>query len=235
MYKLSLSYFLFNITIFFSFFKNILNACNYTDINGINILDTDNSTFLGLLTGDTAKQECFSLSNSLVQKELCCYNKKTNKCFSQTQTKTTTEIINGTDIIEVSEGINETNGTGRIRRVEETEENNDSNIECPNEKNTLFNNCGLAGIYEPVSAETCKEISLVQGHCCFVKIKSGEKVCVRTKKLNKEKNTVTDEIKSYIGSYGTTFDIESVECNCNFLQFYSLLLMISVIGQCFLL
>ena len=68
----------------------------------------------------------------------------------------------------------------------------------PQEIKGIFNNCGMAGIYQPVSEEVCQEISLVQGYCCFAELSNNEKACIRTKKLNKDKNTETSEIKSYV-------------------------------------
>ena len=100
---------------------------------------------------------------------------------------------------------------------------------CPVETQ-IFNNCGMAGIYQPLTKEICTEISLVQGYCCFVKTKSKGTACIRTKELNKEKNTVTDQMKKYINDNGVNAnEIESVECKGDYFQFYWLLIIFAVI------
>ena len=71
-----------------------------------------------------------------------------------------------------------------------------TNIDCP--KNSLvYNNCGMAGIYQPVTSETCTEISLVQGYCCYANFTDGSSACIRTKELNKNKNSKTKQMENY--------------------------------------
>ena len=95
---------------------------------------------------------------------------------------------------------------------------------CPDETK-VPNNCGMAGIFKPLTADLCKEISLVQGYCCYVKLKkdSTESAsCIRTKKLNKNKNEATDQIKKYVGD---EYTIESVECHGENLKYYWLIII----------
>ena len=69
---------------------------------------------------------------------------------------------------------------------------------CPVKAEKIYNNCGMAGIYQPITAEVCTEISLVEGYCCFVRDNIGNTACVRTKELNKNKNSATKQIINYI-------------------------------------
>ena len=70
---------------------------------------------------------------------------------------------------------------------------------CPKDTGVISNNCGMAGIYQPETSEICTEISLVEGYCCYVKDNnSGNTACVRTKKLNKNKNSATGQMLNYI-------------------------------------
>ncbi len=72
---------------------------------------------------------------------------------------------------------------------------------CPVKAEKIYNNCGMAGIYQPVTTEVCTEISLVEGYCCYIKYNDGSDdhtACVRTKELNKNKNSVTKQILNYI-------------------------------------
>ena len=101
--------------------------------------------------------------------------------------------------------------------------------ECPKISSEIFNNCGMAGIYEPVTPEICKEISLVQGYCCFVKTKNGATACVRTKELNKDKSKVTQEIITYVEVHNNNSVIESIQCNCSALKIYWLLFILILI------
>ena len=107
---------------------------------------------------------------------------------------------------------------------------------CP--KDVLVpNNCGLAGIYEPLSEKVCKEISLVQGHCCYVKIKDNNNnvvrhSCLRTKKLAKDITKPSDEIIKFVNSINS-YEIESVDCGITYIKHYWVLsLIINAILLC---
>ena len=98
---------------------------------------------------------------------------------------------------------------------------------CPKDT-SVPNNCGMAGVYQPETSTLCKEISLVQGYCCYVKVKKDSESsssCIRTKKLNKEKNEATDQIKTYVGN---EFTIESVECHGENLKYYWLIIIATI-------
>ena len=177
------------------FFKYIINdGCFYKN----NKEDTDwsvtNDTYLNGLSGDTAKQECFSLSNYKIDNQLCCYDPN-NKCY--------------------------------IKETSVSDADTDSN--CPKKSSIVFNNCGMAGIYEPVTSETCTEIALVQGYCCFVKISGGHTACIREKKLNKDKNTETEDIVNYVKKCNESLKVESVICNGYFLKLHLLIFILSLI------
>ena len=101
---------------------------------------------------------------------------------------------------------------------------NDTNIECPKES-VIYNNCGKSGIYEPQNSIDCTEISLVKGYCCYVKFKNHGTSCLRTKILNKEKNSTTEQMKKYIKEINPTAEVEKVICKGANLK-YSLLLII---------
>ena len=99
--------------------------------------------------------------------------------------------------------------------------------ECPKDS-IIINNCGLAGIYQPIASEVCTEISLVEGYCCYVKTKNSGTACVRTKELKKKnKNHPTDQIIKYVKNFNE--EIESVECKGNNLIYYSLIFIFSFI------
>ena len=72
-----------------------------------------------------------------------------------------------------------------------------TDMSCP-EEGTVFNNCGMAGIYMPQTSATCTEISLVQGYCCYAEFSDESTACIRTKDLNKNKNTATGQMKNYL-------------------------------------
>ena len=98
---------------------------------------------------------------------------------------------------------------------------------CPESNEEVPNNCGMAGIYEPQVSSICKEISLVQGYCCYVKLKKKDpskdsSACIRTKKLNKNKNEATDQIKKYVGN---DYTIESVDCHGANIKYYWLFII----------
>jgi hypothetical protein len=175
-------------------FEEILNdGCSYKNNGSTKNTDDTNDDYLKDITGDAAKQKCFSLSDSDVQTGKCCYDSANNKC-------TTTNT-----------------GTG---------------IQCPDEAVEIKNNCGITYIYQPVTSDICTEISLVQGYCCFIKTKAGNTACIRTKSLNKDKNSVTDQMTDYAskckeadGSNGNA-EIVSVICVGAYLKFYWLLFII---------
>ena len=96
-------------------------------------------------------------------------------------------------------------------------------IECP-QNSQVINNCGMAGFYQPVSAERCTEISLVDGFCCFLKTKTKGNACVRKKEIDEDdKNKVSDDIIKYLKRLSTPVEeseIESLKCEGNFLKYF---------------
>ena len=96
---------------------------------------------------------------------------------------------------------------------------------CPESKTNIINNCGMAGIYEPVYSTICTEISLVQGYCCFVKTKNGN-ACIRTKKLHKNINETTDQINDFVKKVDQNNEVESVICNGWNLKIYKILFVL---------
>ena len=109
-------------------------------------------------------------------------------------------------------------------------------IVCPEEATTIVNNCGMAGIYQPVTAERCTEISLVDGYCCFIKTKSAKTACVKKKEIDEDdKNMITDDIKKYLQENNNfqESNIESLKCKGfllkNFLSSILFLLVITMI------
>ena len=110
-------------------------------------------------------------------------------------------------------------------------------LECPKDS-VIYNNCGMAGIYQPIINETCIEISLVQGYCCFAKFSDGSTACIRTKELEKEKNKVTSDMINYLEKIQAKNDslksinFEEVECKGYKLKYYMVYLIFSIIYFC---
>ena len=102
--------------------------------------------------------------------------------------------------------------------------NNNYNDICPKDPKIL-SNCGINGIYQPENSSVCTEISLVKGYCCFVKFEKYGSACIRTKYLEKNKNSITDDIKKFANKQKTDAEIESVIC-IGYLEKYSYLLII---------
>ena len=103
-------------------------------------------------------------------------------------------------------------------------------VDCPVSNTDVPNNCGMAGIYEPQIASICKDISLVQGYCCYVGLKKksdnkASSACIRTKTLNKEKNEATDQIKNYVGN---SYIITSVDCHGASIKYYWFLIIAAI-------
>ena len=157
---------------------------------------TDDKFLSNINSVEGKKQKCFSLSNSDVFNDLCCYDTTNNLCIKGPQSDT---------------------------------------IACPKEATTIVNNCGMAGIYQPVTAERCTEISLVDGYCCFIKTKSAKTACVKKKEIDEDdKNMITDDIKKYLQENSISeADIDSLKCNGfllkNFLSSILFLLVIIMI------
>ena len=106
-------------------------------------------------------------------------------------------------------------------------------FDCP-EIGPVPNNCGMAGVYQPLSNNTCIEISLVQGYCCFIKYKfqnDNRTACIRTKKLKKNNETSDDIIEFIKLLDNKDIDINNVKAECGntnlkFYWIYSLILYI---------
>ena len=101
---------------------------------------------------------------------------------------------------------------------------------CPASNADVPNNCGMAGIYEPQTPSICKDISLVQGYCCYVGLKKksdnkASSACIRTKTLNKKKNEATDQITNYVGN---SYTITSVDCHGTSIRYYWLFIITAI-------
>ena len=105
---------------------------------------------------------------------------------------------------------------------------------CPSTGDTgiatlITNNCGMAQWCQPSSPETCTEISLVDGYCCYVKIKGHGTACIRQGEIDEDnKNEITDEMKKAVNRLSTigNVEIESVQCKGYYIAFYGLSLLL---------
>ena len=185
--------------------------------------------FLGNDT-DTRKEKCFLLSYSFGNGECCFFQNRcidssnftnstnsNNSNYQADQTNENTEI--STSDIILSSSID----SSKLRNIQEKVE-----MECPKKIGlNISNNCGMVGIYMPENNTQCNGISLVQGYCCFVKIKDKNEnknkynACLRAKQLNKDKNKVPAEIEEYVNNNRGV--IESVECGQFNLKLYWIL------------
>ena len=179
-------FFLFLMLIFL-YFKKVLNQqdCEYYDEN--NTPQKTNETYLNEYKGDSAKQQCFSLSYFNGGSDKCCYD------FSDSSKP---------KCVKIADNVNPS-----------------TTQECAT-KSIIYNNCGMAGIFQPLTSDICTSISLVQGYCCFVKIKSLGTACVRTKELNEDKNTTTNQITDYVKTVNGGAEIESVICKETYLKYF---------------
>ena len=102
-----------------------------------------------------------------------------------------------------------------------------------NTETKVTNNCGMAKWYQPSSRETCTEISLVDGYCCYVKFKGGNGAsCIRQGEIDEDnKNEITDEMRKAVNrlkksDISGNVEIESVECKGYYIAFYGLSLLL---------
>ena len=186
----------------------------------------DNGNITEFLNDTNSQEKCFSLSYSFGN-EKCCFYNSTKRCINKVDSNSTetTQVDITQDIpITNSDVIPSDGGADNIllRNAQE----NDNDLKCPEEnKLSVPNNCGMAGLYQPKQNATCNGISLVQGYCCYVEMHKGndEKTyaCIRTKQLNKDIKKPSDQIVAYVkknGGDGITID--SVECGQFKLKFY---------------
>ena len=114
-------------------------------------------------------------------------------------------------------------------------------IVCPagttGSETVITNNCGMAQWCQPSSKETCTEISLVDGYCCFVKFKDNAHgtACIRQGEIDEDnKNEITDEMKKAVNrlkksTISGNVEIESVQCKGYYIAFYGLSLLLLAI------
>ena len=100
-----------------------------------------------------------------------------------------------------------------------------------NTETEITNNCGMAQWYQPSSRETCTEISLVDGYCCYVKIKDHGTACIRQGEIDEDnKNEITDEMRKAVNRLRTedpaNVAITSVECKGYYITIYGLSLLL---------
>ena len=109
--------------------------------------------------------------------------------------------------------------------------------DCPSGSNgdtVITNNCGMAQWCQPSSKETCTEISLVDGYCCYVETQSHGKACIRQGEIDEDnKNEITDEMRKAVNRLRTgdpaNVVIKSVQCKGYYIAFYGLSLLLLAI------
>ena len=98
------------------------------------------------------------------------------------------------------------------------------------ENTIITNNCGMAKWYQPSSKETCIEISLVDGYCCYVETQGHGKACIRQGEIDEDnKNEITDEMRKAVKRLYSGTDepvIKKVECKGYYIAFYGLSLLL---------
>ena len=100
------------------------------------------------------------------------------------------------------------------------------------ENTIITNNCGMAKWYQPSSKETCIEISLVDGYCCYVETQGHGKACIRQGEIDEDnKNEITDEMRKAVKRLNTNTAagepvIIKVECKGYYIAFYGLSLLL---------
>ena len=105
--------------------------------------------------------------------------------------------------------------------------------DCPSGSNgdtVITNNCGMAQWCQPSSKETCTEISLVDGYCCYVETQGHGKACIRQGEIDEDnKNEITDEMRNAVKRLNTGTGepvITSVQCKGYYIAFYGLSLLL---------
>ena len=97
---------------------------------------------------------------------------------------------------------------------------------------TITNNCGMAQWCQPSSKETCTEISLGDGYCCYVETQGHGKACIRQGEIDEDnKNEITDEMRNAVKRLNTNTAagepvIIKVECKGYYIAFYGLSLLL---------
>ena len=106
--------------------------------------------------------------------------------------------------------------------------------DCPSGTNgdtVITNNCGMAQWCQPNSKETCIEISLVDGYCCYVETQGHGKACIRQGEIDEDnKNEITDEMRKAVNRLRTggtaNVVIKSVQCKGYYITIYGLSLLL---------
>ena len=101
-------------------------------------------------------------------------------------------------------------------------------VQCP-EETQIYNNCGMAGVFQPEYENICTEISLVTGYCCFVVTKSHGRACVRTNNLEKDVNEPTKQLKDYVKAINSDAEIDHIICSGTYLKNYFILCMFAIL------
>ena len=108
-------------------------------------------------------------------------------------------------------------------------QNSGLTLECPKDS-LIANNCGMSLYFQPKAAESCTEISLVDGFCCYVQTKAHGTACVRTDELDEDKKTkITDKIRDAVKKLKLTsttvsgdVEITAVTCEGYYMKFFGI-------------
>ena len=204
----------FMLLIFLLFQYSFCAGCKYKETPDQTTPSVTGEDYLSSVSGTEAKkQQCYSLSYSDVFDQQCCYQKVSNKetCVEGNQDYSDTASL--------------------------TE---DGEISCP-QLTEIANNCGMAGIYQPVDPTICTDISLVNGYCCYVETSDKGFFCgSRDDMTDDNKNEIPDDVRDYVRDYlnsikkegdttAVTTTVKSITCEGYNLKYYGLLILMAIL------
>lgn len=116
------------------------------------------------------------------------------------------------------------------KEIDSIVESKTTNFRCSVETKSISNNCGVAGIYEPLSRDYCSNATIPESFCCMVKHSDG----VSCRRLDKYIND-DDEPKKYsdlskeIKDINPNVAITAVLCSQRFIHYATFLFVFTLI------
>lgn len=109
-------------------------------------------------------------------------------------------------------------------------DNKTTSMLCSAETKSIENNCGVSGVYEPLSRDYCSNATIPESFCCMVKHSEG----ASCRRLDKYVNDDDDpkkysDLSKELKDKNSNVDISAVLCSERFVHYATFLFMFTLI------
>lgn len=109
-------------------------------------------------------------------------------------------------------------------------DNKTTSVLCSAETKSIENNCGVAGVYEPLSRDYCSNATIPESFCCMVKHSNGASCRRLDKYINDDDDSKKySDLSTELKNKNQSVDISKVLCTERFIHYATFLFVFTLI------